>query len=240
MKYLRIAFGLALVAGLMAVVASPAMAAGPKWVTCEKSTTGKFNNSKCTEAGSGWETKEVAETREVTSSGTLELEDSETLAGASSVECPGTDVGTIGAGGSDSTVNITVGTCKKVKEGGCKTLEKVEPRNLPWATQLVEEGGEVRDTITSLVAGKSPGWAVTCNTLLGKKTDVCEGVTSTAVNANRTEGSVEAIFEAKSKAAKCSEGGAASGHVRGKDINRLRNSKGELQAFWVLAEALGT
>lgn len=243
MKHLKIAFGLVAVAGLMAVMASSAMAA-PIWVTCVNvgPNNGKWLDAQCTKAGKGeWETKAVTETVEVTSSGTLELEDSETIAGASSVECSGTNLGTIGAGGTDSTTRITATKCKFVKLGGCEesTEPKAEARNLPWATKLEETGEEVRDRITSLIAGKLPGWAVTCKTIFGTKTDVCTGLNSAKVRANRAAGSVEGEFDEKSEAASCTEGKEKSGHVRRTVITSLRNSKGVLQAFWVLANIKG-
>ena len=71
MKYLKMAFGLVLVAGLMAVVASPAMAV-PRWVHC---VVGKGWMAGLRENREGWETKELVGTSEVTSSGELELED---------------------------------------------------------------------------------------------------------------------------------------------------------------------
>ena len=249
MKSLKIAFGLVVVAGLMAVVVSPAMAAGPIWVTCEKSTTGKWMPGTCTEKGSGWETVAVTETREVTSSSVgLLLTDKSTKLGEASVECSGTDEGTIGAKGSNSARRVTAEKCVKVKEGGCKTLMRVEARNLPWSTLLVERENankekEVRNRLTSLVAGQNPGWSVECNTLLGVKTDVCTGITTTAVRDNRALGRVEGIFDEigeKNEPASCTEGNATSGTVSGTVVNSLRNARGELQSFWLLAEALKT
>ena len=114
MKYLKIALGLALVVGLMAVVTSPAMAATPKWVTCEEVSSGKWANSTCTTSGSGkFETKALIETREGTSSGTLELEDT---AQATTLSCARTSVGTAGANGTDGIKTITTTGCRFVKK----------------------------------------------------------------------------------------------------------------------------
>jgi len=244
-KYLKLAFGLIVVAGMMAVATSSAVAAGPVWVTClPRPGAGHFEDSHCLNAkeNGGWETSELTKTVEVTSSSAkLELEDSEALGGASSVVCSGLDVGTIGAGGSDSTTSITNIKCVKEKEGACKTLEEVKPANLPWSTQLKEENGEVRDFITSLIAGKNPGWLVKCNTALGVQTDECTGNQSTKIKANRTELSVEGTFEKTFKpGAKCSLGGKESGHVSGTVVSKLRMSNGELLSFWILAPALDT
>ncbi len=249
MKYIKIALGLAFAAGLMAVAASPALALSPRWVTCQNvGTGGHWTDSHCEKAGAGeWDTREVTETREVTSSSSkIELEDTAVLLGPSSVECEGTDTGTIGAGGTDSTVGITVTKCKIVRAGPCEKLEEVKPLNLPWLTLLEERENkgkerEVRDRITSLVVGKNPGWAVKCKTIGGVKTDECTGITSTGVR-NGAGGVVEGIFEKISEEtpASCTEGNSKSGFVRGTTINRLRNAKGELQPFWVLAAAFKT
>jgi len=251
MKHLKIAFGLVVVAGLMAVVASPAMAAGPIWVTCVNvgANNGKWVDPQCTKAGVGeWETRAVTETVEVTSSSTgLLLTDKSTKAGASSVECGGTNVGTIGAKGSDSVISIHAENCKKVKEAACKTLMHVEARNLPWSSLLVERENankelEVRNRLTSLIAGQNPGWAVECNTLLGVKVDVCTGITTTGVRDNRALGRVEGLFDptGEKEPASCTEGNKESGTVSGTVVNSLRNARGELQSFWLLAEALKT
>jgi hypothetical protein len=244
MRYLKIALGLALVAGLMAVVASPAMAAQPKWVYCNPVSSGKWTNSTCTVSGSGkFETASLTETVETTSSGTLKLEDSKATGGATEITCAGTNLGTAGANGTDSITAITATECNFVsgKNGSCEATAKrtAVARNLPWATKL-EEGKEkeVRDAVTSLVSGKSPGWAVEC-TVGGvlKVTDVCEGNNTTSATANRAEGTVETAFDKISEEAPatCTVGGAGSGFVRGTVINRLRHF-----ALWILALIFGT
>jgi hypothetical protein len=255
MKYIKIALGLALAAGSMAVAASPALALSPRWVTCLflGEGHGQWEDSHCTDpkTGGGWETREVRETREVTSSSSsIELEDSDTLLGASSVKCEWTNEGTIGTNGQDSVRTITVVKCEKVKEGGCETLESVKPVNLPWSTLLEEREGpkggkEVRDRITSLIAGKNPGWAVKCDTALGPKTDECTGINSTKIENGPDNLYVVATFDKVSEEtpAECTESqatGKKSGFVRGATISKLRNARGELQALWVLAAAFKT
>ena len=174
MNYLKIAFGLVITTGLMTMAASPALAAQPKWVACEKVASGKWTNGNCTESGSGtFETEAVAETVEVTSStpGGLELEDSKATGGATAIKCEGTRLGTAGSEGSGSITRVTATHCSFVKAGSCESGKPVTTRalNLPWATRLEEvenkstKEKEVRDLITSLVAGKSPGWAVECS-----------------------------------------------------------------------------
>jgi len=138
MKYLRIAFGLALVAGLMAVVASPAMAV-PRWVHCVKVTTGQWEDSNCSKKGSTnvYETKAITETSEVTSSGELRLEDS---GSGVALKCKGSNRGWVvnlatGAG-EDGVIEIAATGCTVVT-GTCEN-PLAEGRNLPWGTRLVE------------------------------------------------------------------------------------------------------
>jgi hypothetical protein len=244
MKHLKIAFGLAVLVSMMGISASSAMAKGPVWVTClfRGAGNGQWEDSQCTKAKpkGSWETSELTKTVEVTSSSTgLELED-ENLGGAKTVvKCSEIDVGTVGANGSDSTTEIHVNEpCTVVTAGNCKTLERVKLINLPWSTQLEEIGGELRDAVTSLVAGREPGWSVTCNTLLGSMTDICEANTTTTVTANRSEGSVEGKFQrATSPAATCSQNGGKTGHIEGTVVTKLRMTNGELLAFWPLSTA---
>jgi len=244
-KHLKIALGLVLVAGLMAVGAAPAMAAGPKWVTCLKVASGKWTNSTCSKAGAGeWETSALSATIEVTSDGTLELEDSEATGGAVRITCKGTSTGTIGVEGTGSIKTITATGCTFVKNGECESSKEVtaEARNLGWSTKLEEKPGEVRDNVTSLVSGKEPGWAVKCHVLgVFEITDVCEANASTKVinpSATKHEGSFETEFETNSGNAKCSAGGAASGHVFGPVLSVARISNAPRTA-WVLAPVTG-
>jgi hypothetical protein len=243
MKHLKIAFGLAVLVSMMGISASSAMAKGPVWVTClPRPGEGDFGSSRCTEVrvNGGWETSELTKTVEVTSSSTgLELEDSNAGGAKTVVRCSGTEVGTVGANGSGSTTGVHINEpCTLVTAGNCKTLEKLSPVNLPWSSKLEESGGELRDAVTSLVAGKEPGWAVTCNTLLGKMTDTCEANTTTTVQANRSEGSVEGKFQkATSPAATCSLNKEKTGHAEGTVVAKLRMSNGELLAFWPLSTA---
>ena len=86
------AFGLAVLAGLMAVVAAPAMAT-PRWVHCVHGT-GAYTSGTCATLGAGgWETKELVGTSEVTTSGELTLEDEDAPGGAVTIVCTGRDLG---------------------------------------------------------------------------------------------------------------------------------------------------
>ena len=245
MKYLKMAFGLVVVASLMAVVASPAMAV-PRWVHCVKSATGKYSNGLCNASGTGWETKELTETSEVTSSGELELEDTKATGGAVAVKCTGNNTGWVSnpkatnESGEDGVATITNVKCVFVKEGLCRKIISVEARNLPWGTRLEESGTEVRDEIITGSASGEPGWKVSCENILGGTTeDTCvrSGNTVNAI-AIRATGKLESVFDAitaKSKA-KCTIGGSAAGNVSGTVLSLLRSGN----ALWILAPNLGT
>jgi len=256
MKYLKLAFGLVFVTGLMAVSASSAMALEPRWVTCAK-VTGGFTEADCATAGAGsWSTKGFAanETIEATSSGTLTLEDRKPkLGGAVTIECSGTDQGWIGGINRGEENRVTASHCAFVgsAHGACEP--SAEPRaeavNLPWSTVLEErenkEGKiEVRNLLTSLVAGKNPGWAVKC-TVGGiiKITDTCTGRTSTAVEPARNRLLTNFVFDkvSEEEAANCTESEEEkTGFVKGTVSGSIRNKNGELQALWVLASVLKT
>ena len=236
MKYLKITLGLALVAGLMAMAASPATAAA-KWVHCVKVEAGKgqWNNSNCSEADKSneYETKAITETSEVTSSGELELED--TAAGVA-LKCAGSNRGWVAnltTGGEGGVIEISATSCKTEK-GTCEN-PLAEARNLPWGSKLVESGAEVRDELVSgpkTQEGKGePGWAVRC-TVGGiiKVTDRCEksGTTQNVKN-NRATGATEFTFDKKTGSVICSVDGGATGRVEGTVTGKLR----ALTALWV-------
>jgi hypothetical protein len=249
MKYLKIAFGLVVVAGLMAVVAAPAMAT-PRWVTCVKGS-GKYENSLCVKEGSGgWETKELEGTSTITSSGEFELEDSSSGVG---LVCKGTDTGWIAnltsrsAAADDGLTSITATSCTFIKAGSCEESKGVtaKARNLPWGGRLVEKGSEVRSETASgprkEEGNGEPGWSIEC-TVGGvlKITDTCERQGNTVDEiARRAEGSVEASFDEITKSetmASCTVGGTNTGLVRGTVAIKLTNGN----ASWILAPNLKT
>ena len=259
MKCLKIAFGLAVVAGLMAVVAAPAMAV-PRWVHCVKAATtggGQWNNDDCLGANGSneYETKLLVGTSEVTSSGNLELEDTNATGGAVTLKCTGKDLGWVAnltgnVAGEDGVSSITNIECKFVnsKHGSCEESKgaTARPRNLPWGSRLVEIAGkeEVRDELISgsnkEVSNGEPGWSVEC-TVGGilKVTDTCERSGNTQdVRNNRANLVTEFVFDARSEEAKeratCSIGGKETGRVGGTIIEKLRLGN----SLWVLASNL--
>ena len=142
MKHLRIAFGLVVVAGLMAIAAAPAMAANARWEQCKNvGTGGHWSNALCSKPATGgaWETKEVTETEELTSSGEVELTDTKATGGESTIKCKGSDAGWIGAKGGDGETVVTAEGCTRVT-GLCESNVTARAINLPWYTQLVISG----------------------------------------------------------------------------------------------------
>jgi hypothetical protein len=253
MKYPKIAFGLIVAVGLMAVATGPAMARGPRGVTCVHSTGGKWLNSLCTSVGSGeWETKEINETVEATASGTLEQEDSAATGGAVAIECSASGHGTFGAEGIGSVIAIKLQSCRFIKHGACEESGPVtsEFLNLPWTTRLEERENtetkiiELRNLLTAGHSGKPPGLAVECRVGgILKIVDECTGMFSnSSVIANRATGSIESEYDKVSaqEPGSCTLGNSHSGFLRGTIKGNLRNRSGEGQAAWPLAAILGT
>jgi hypothetical protein len=255
MKHLKIAFGLVVLAGLMAVSAVPAMAAVPRWVECVGGG-GAWPNADCVK-GSGnneWGTKELEGTSEVTSSGTLRLADTSAPGGTVEVECKGRGLGWVAnlknkaEAGEDGTFAITDIECAFVsgKNGSCGATSGVRggPVHLPWGTKLTERPGSPEEVRDELVAGTggNPGWDFECLfDGVFQVADVCEAEVhnSTDVRANRAALTVEFVFDAttlQEQHAKCSLSKENSGTVQGAVSIKLRT----LHALWVLAPALKT
>jgi len=225
MKHLRIAFGLVVMAGLMAIAAAPAMAANARWEQCKNvGTGGHWSDALCSKPATNgaWETKEVTETEEVTSSGEVELTDTKATGGASTIKCKGFDVGWIGVNGGDGETVVKATGCTRV-EGLCESNVTAVAINLPWYTQLAISGSEIRDRVRSAAAA-GPGYKVECVTGgIFKVADECTGGISTKMT-NSSDGNVQAEFDAISEAetGTCKLGGAGSGRVRGHVHNQQR------------------
>ncbi|MGA8362905.1 MAG: hypothetical protein WB709_00115 [Solirubrobacteraceae bacterium] len=166
----------------------------------------------------------IAAATKVHSLGLLLLEDSGT---GTQLHCHGSAAGTVGPGAADLTQSITVellGTNDKIpctfdKAGLCKSNAAVTALavNLPWKTEIVLVGTEIRDLLLSGGAG-APGWKVNCTNILGGGSeDICTeeaGKMATTALANVTAG-VLATFDAKTVNASCTLGGKETGVVRG-------------------------
>jgi hypothetical protein len=93
---------------------------------------------------------------------------------ATSVKCEGTGLGLALPGGLGEVNSVAPLNCARETDGACSTLEEVRFLNLPWLTELLPRGA-TEEVINDFFAGTggNPGWAVECETALGKKTDTC-------------------------------------------------------------------
>jgi hypothetical protein len=222
----------------------------PRWVTCNegKAKAGKWENSTCTNPAKegDWETDEAEGTSLVTTSGKLDVEDNKAEQG---IECEGTGTGWIAdlfnasTPGEGGVATITATKCTTTK-GACEK-PNAKARNLPWDSRLEERGSEVRDEIVkgprSETGNGEPGWSVECLVSgILKITDTCERQGNTInVIANRTEGTIEEIFDEITKEermATCTVGGEKTGLVKG--TITAKSTSGH--ATWVLAPNLKT
>ena len=217
---MKILLGLAVVTLFAAVAAAPALAS-PKWQTCTESTSGK--GEWCLKVGEGnFESKEIRETEEVTSSTSgLELEDEKATGGASKIKCKGGNLGWIGANGQDGIIKATAKECERVT-GPCEAgTARAIAINLPWGTTLEEETNGIRDKIRA--GGSGPGYEIECRVAgFFKIVDTCTGTTSAKITNNENIGIVEDDFETKSGKDTCSIGGADAGNMRGVEIIKLK------------------
>ncbi|HWY90920.1 MAG TPA: hypothetical protein VNY31_09640 [Solirubrobacteraceae bacterium] len=126
------------------------------------------------------------------------------------LECEGTDEGTIGPEKNDEITAATATSCKTAPGSGSCGSPSTEPVNLPWKTELFLSGAEIQDKLTANI--KSPGWKVICN---GFVEDTCEATANLKMKNNSPN--VEAEFVEK-ETATCTRGGAKAGTVSGIDI----------------------
>jgi len=197
---------------LMAVSSASAV----EWGLCSKVESGKFKDSLCLQPGTGaFEFKKLTAAVAVTgaSEGKIKLEDMEATGGASLIECEGNQEGTVGPGVEDEVTKITATSCVIVS-GSCENEATAKAVNLPWKTELAEEGGVVYDKIISGTGGE-PGWKVECKVLgIFKVQDTCEGTAKT--RSLDIHNGVLVHFEPPlQKPAKCSLSGKESGLVTG-------------------------
>jgi hypothetical protein len=231
MKHLAKIVGLCLASVLVLGMAITANAsAAPVWETCREGATGtKYETSQCeTALSSGkWAWAEVTGTESSHGSGTLVLSDTNIpIIGTVSVSCTGEGKGTVGPGKFGRVTEIPSGTISCSAGENCEKIEgKVEPRNLPWQTELFETEGKEFNTITNGKESEAPGWAVTCKVLGVSKTDTCTGETgATEARRVRTFSSINNRFEllvlqdfisTSPHRANCTVGGTGAGRVVG-------------------------
>jgi hypothetical protein len=235
MKHLKIA-GLCLASMLvMGMALAGNASAGPLWLLClEGSGLTKYSSNQCTtaEAAGKWQSlgipSGVNDTVRLLAL-TLLLTDLSAgpLKEKATIRCPHPTTGW----GLILAPNVLVVTAAKVaspktecerEEGPCKAgeIEGVEGIDLPWKEEVFETEGSLLSKIEPDGAGE-PGYAITCNTLLGSKTDKCTsegaGTLEETIGENAVTGGVllvKARFLTR-RLGKCSEGGAKTAEVRG-------------------------
>ncbi len=116
----------------------------------------------------------VTESKPVTFSGTLTLEDNPTKQGE--FTCSLSDKGTVGSEGKGSVTESTLTNCKILKSPICEKAQPVTVKaiHLPWTTQLYLPGPGTGNSVKSSGAGL-PGWTWECKVLGFKYTDTCSG-----------------------------------------------------------------
>jgi len=231
--------GLAIMAMFAFSVVGASSASAAEWGLCKDvaGKTGEFEDSLCTKLtavpGTGlYEFEKLTAAIPVHGKtvGKLKLTDMGAPGGASTIECEGTLEGSVGPGKEDSVTKTTTTSCVRVS-GSCEAGHAItaEPLNLPWKTELLLEGGKVRDMIMNGGKG-TPGWKVEC-TVLGfvKIQDECTGETTTGVSVVKEAEKhlVHFTFDGISneKPANCSLGGEKQGLVEGL-ISILPNTGG--------------
>jgi RHS repeat-associated protein len=105
----------------------------------------------------------------------------------------------------------TASLCK-THEGLC-TSPTVTTVDLPWLSELVTGGSEIRDKLLANGKGE-PGWTVKCLVIGLEVTDMCKGETAESAMENLVEGDVLATFN-QGGIFKCSLGGANQGEIKG-------------------------
>jgi hypothetical protein len=160
--------------------------------------------------------KACAAAREVASEGTLKLSDA-TLLGTITVECSGTNEGTVGTGAKDTiTAILDLAKMTSVIEctvtGGatlCTAPALAEAVNLPWSTSLLST--TIDDLTTSGVG--NPGWHILCK---NGTEDTCTKALAELTMKNETVGGVElvdALFNAAENATCLNGNGKVSGLI---------------------------
>jgi len=128
---------------------------------------------------------------------------------ATSVTCEGGGLGLLLPGGLDEVNSAEPLNCARETDGACSTLDAVRPVNLPWLTELLPfKTNEAIDDLYEGTGG-SPGWAVECETALGKKTDTCttnKGHTLISSTAGEEIGAEFLESAVEEEWAECSEG----------------------------------
>jgi hypothetical protein len=192
-----------------AMAPAVAQAQLPHWYSCEASSKGKFENTKCTKAAPPEDfewvrikagTKEKPNDVQVTTKGTLVLH-----APGVEITCTVKDAGSIwnpagGGAGEDEITEFTNSGCKAVPAAACEEAE-ILALNLPWYSRLLV-GPPIRDEIYAEVEGVKKGIEIEVRCKKAKL-DVFAGILTPEVTANAVVfgmGSGELEDAAKNKA----------------------------------------
>jgi hypothetical protein len=230
--------GLCLVSMIvMAMALAGNASATPLFVICrEGSGLTKYSTDNCTTAESAgkWQAQELTTTEKGFGVNfTLTLTDTKTALGVTKIRCDtgGESTGVVGP------ENIAVGETAKIKnakencrglEGGCESnkIEEVKAVDSPWKTTLFETEKKIFGKAEA-DGGGEPGWAITCKTVLGSKTDTCiaESPSQAEVGLaeNKLSGGVLLILGTPLKRGKqkCTEGGKEAGEIEGQGAGLL-------------------
>jgi hypothetical protein len=239
MKYLKIAVVLVVMAGLMAVAAATALAAEPvpRWEQCKSVEKGQWENSLCSKGktNGGWETKEISETEEVTSSSAkLEFTDTKAPGGTSTIRCTETNAGWIvdlkTEPGESGFSTVSLKNCERVA-GGCEAGKAVtaEPEDLPsgFAWELRTRAGMSIIVWRNFAGTKGFGVKIKCTVAGVGVTDECFEK-ELGVARNGPNGTVEIESEKVSfeeDPGECSLGGKESGEIGGILIIKQRSGR---------------
>jgi hypothetical protein len=134
------------------------------------------------------------------------------------VECEAKVKGLSGLGGAGEVTAFAVSGCTGRIEAGHVACEKgkhtmIEALNLPWGTELLNEGGVTRDVMVNSGAGAT-GFKLSCELLGVGVSNNCTGAVKLATT--NVTGGVNAVFDASEKL-NCVffQGGESKGTVEG-------------------------
>jgi hypothetical protein len=246
-RFVKIA-GLCLASMLLVGMALAGTAnATPLWLLCLEGSNlhTKYSSNQCNkvEEGGKWQSQGLAAGQEDTVRLlilTLKLRDTKVpILGESEVQCYNSAAAEgEGVIEGPNKGKITVArikepkvNCKGIKVCKEKEVEEVEGENLPWNTEITEEGGKFVSKIKASTSGKEPGWKVKCNTSVGSQTDEClseAGKEESVTLENKESSGVLLILGTfnKTGVTKCSIGGAGAGKVEGQFALLLKSGNG--------------
>jgi hypothetical protein len=129
-------------------------------------------------------------------------------------------------------IENTAINCERLSNELCKKVVEIKGVDLPWESEMREEGGKILNfTRKGEGAIGEPGFAITCETFLGNKTDECTTPKGKEEGEELISGITGGIllvlsrFEEKSKY-NCTEGGTEKGIIGGLLIVLLSNGSG--------------